>query len=62
RKSTAQILIRWALQKGLVTIPKSSREDKIHENIDVFDFDISEKDISFLDSFHENLRVPLVSV
>jgi diketogulonate reductase-like aldo/keto reductase len=59
-KTAAQVLIRWALQKGLVTIPKSSNEDRIRENIDIFDFEISEKDISFLDSFHENLMVPLV--
>ena len=59
QKSPAQILIRWAMQKGLIPIPKSSREDKIHENIDVFDFNISENDISILDLFNENLRAPL---
>ena len=55
-KSTAQILIRWALQHGLVVIPKSSNRRRILENADVFDFEISADDMRLLDSFHENLR------
>jgi diketogulonate reductase-like aldo/keto reductase len=55
-KSTAQILIRWALQHGLVVLPKSSNRRRIFENADVFDFEISEDDMRLLDSFHENLR------
>ena len=55
-KSTAQILIRWALQHGLVVIPKSSNRRRIFENADVFDFEISEEDMRLLDSFDENLR------
>jgi diketogulonate reductase-like aldo/keto reductase len=57
-KSTAQVLIRWVLQKGLITIPKSSREEKIKENIDVFDFNILPEDMEMLDSFNEYLHVP----
>jgi len=55
-KSPAQILIRWALQKEVVVIPKSSRKERIYENADVFDFAISPEDIKVLDSFNENLR------
>jgi diketogulonate reductase-like aldo/keto reductase len=55
-KSTAQILIRWALQHGLVVIPKSSNRRRILENADVFDFEISADDMRLLDSFNENLR------
>ena len=55
-KSTAQILIRWALQHGLAVIPKSSDRRRILENADVFDFEISEDDMRLLDSFNENLR------
>lgn len=55
-KSTAQILIRWALQHGLVVIPKSSNRRRILENADVFDFEISRDDMRLLDSFDENLR------
>lgn len=51
KKSTAQILIRWALQKGMIVIPKSSNQKRIRENADVFDFAISDNDMSALDAF-----------
>jgi len=55
-KSTAQILIRWALQHQLVVIPKSARRERILENADVFDFEITKEDMQLLDGFNENLR------
>ncbi len=44
-KTPAQILIRWSLQKGFVTIPKSIKEHRIDENSNVFDFSIDEADM-----------------
>jgi len=55
-RSTAQILIRWALQHQLVVIPKSARRERILENADVFDFEITKEDMQLLDGFNENLR------
>ena len=55
-KSTAQILIRWALQHQLVVIPKSANPSRIRENADVFDFEITDEDMRTLDGFNENLR------
>lgn len=55
-KSPAQILIRWALQHGLVVIPKSANRSRIFENADVFDFELTQQDMELLDSFNENLR------
>jgi diketogulonate reductase-like aldo/keto reductase len=55
-KSPAQILIRWALQHELVVIPKSANRDRIFENADVFDVELSIQDMELLDGFHENLR------
>ena len=55
-KSPAQILIRWALQHGLVVIPKSANPKRILENADVFDFEISRADMELLDGFNEDLR------
>jgi diketogulonate reductase-like aldo/keto reductase len=55
-KSTAQVLIRWALQHGLVVIPKSANRRRIVENADVFDFEITAEDMQLLDRFNENLR------
>ena len=54
-KSPAQILIRWALQHELIVLPKSSNEQRIKENADVFDFDISDEDMAYLDGLDENL-------
>jgi methylglyoxal/glyoxal reductase len=55
-KSTAQILIRWALQHDLVVIPKSSKRAHIYDNADVFDFNISQEDMDQLDTFDVNLH------
>lgn len=56
-KSAAQILVRWVLQRGVVAIPKSSKEENIRHNADVFDFTISAEDMRVLDSFNEDLRI-----
>lgn len=55
-KSPAQIMIRWGLQHGLVVIPKSTREERIRENSQVFDFNISAEDMLVLDGLNQNLR------
>ena len=58
--SVAQLLIRWSLQKGVVTIPKSVSPARIHENFDVFDnpmFPIQEGDMEKMEQWHCNLRV-----
>jgi len=55
-KTSAQILIRWVLQKGVVAIPKSSRKERIEENARVFDFEISDEDMKALDSFNQDYR------
>ena len=55
-KSTAQILIRWALQHRLVVIPKSANRGRIFEDADIFDFEITAEDMQLLDRFNENLR------
>jgi methylglyoxal/glyoxal reductase len=55
-KSPAQVMIRWALQHGLVVIPKSARPERIKENSEVFDFEISTADMAKLDSLGEDLH------
>ena len=55
-KTSAQILIRWALQHNIVVIPKSSKPERILENGQVFDFEISSTDMKMLDSLGENYR------
>ncbi len=55
-KTTAQILIRWALQHNIVTIPKSSNKNRIQENAAVFDFEIAPENMQVLDDLDANLR------
>ena len=58
KKTTAQILLRWGTQMGLIVIPKSTNEKRIIENIQIFDFEISKEDMDHLCTLNENLRVP----
>ncbi len=55
-KTNAQILIRWSLQKGLVVIPKSVKSERIRENADVFDFQISDEDMKSMETWNEDFR------
>lgn len=54
--STLAGVIRWALQHGLVVIPKSANHRRIFENADIFDFEITAEDMDLLDRFNENFR------
>ncbi|WP_019119401.1 aldo/keto reductase [Brevibacillus massiliensis] len=57
QKTPAQIVLRWDLQNGVVTIPKSSRAERIAENAGIFDFVLSADDMAALDGLNENKRV-----
>ena len=45
-KSGAQIALKYLLQRGFVIIPKSSHNERIDENIDLFDFELDEEDLA----------------
>lgn len=55
-KTPAQVLIRWGLQHRVVEIPKSVRQERILENADVFDFELSAHDMNDLDTLDMDLR------
>ncbi|MDN6193978.1 MAG: aldo/keto reductase [Alkalibacterium sp.] len=58
-KSIAQILLRWSLQHGYVTLTKSVHEERIKENADIFDFELSTEDMKYLDGLEfEDLDKP----
>jgi len=52
-KTPAQVLIRWAMQRGLVVLPKSVNTNRIIENFAVFDFEISDSLMKRLDDLNE---------
>ncbi|XYR61510.1 aldo/keto reductase [Bacillus amyloliquefaciens] len=56
-KSAAQVILRWDLQNGVITIPKSTKKHRIEENANVFDFELSADDMKRIDDLNENLRV-----
>lgn len=45
-KSTAQIMVRWQVERGIVCLTKSVKPERMAENIDVFDFSLSEEDMA----------------
>eukprot|EP00002_Diphylleia_rotans_P038565 TRINITY_DN8797_c0_g1_i1.p1 TRINITY_DN8797_c0_g1~~TRINITY_DN8797_c0_g1_i1.p1 ORF type:complete len:297 (-),score=71.23 TRINITY_DN8797_c0_g1_i1:227-1117(-) len=53
-KTPAQVLLRWVLQKGAVVIPKSSNQQRLRENVELFDFELSDATMKELDSLNEN--------
>lgn len=55
-KTPAQIVLRWDLQQGVIVIPKSTREARIKENADVFDFELSADDMAAIDAMNRNHR------
>jgi diketogulonate reductase-like aldo/keto reductase len=56
-KTVAQIVLRWDLQSQVITIPKSTNEGRLLQNIDIFDFNLSKNDIAKIDSLNQDLRV-----
>ena len=49
-KSIAQVVLRWLIQRGVVAIPKSVRKDKIEENFNIFDFELTSRDMEVISS------------
>ncbi|WP_167103873.1 aldo/keto reductase [Mycobacterium sp. DL592] len=55
-KSPAQVLIRWSLQLGNVVIPRSSNPQRIAENIDVFDFELTADEVETINGLDDGTR------
>lgn len=55
-KSTAQIILRWHTQVGNIVIPGSKNETHIAENIDLFDFTLTEAELKEISDLNKNLR------
>lgn len=55
-KSVAQVILRWDLQNGVITIPKSINEHRIVENASIFDFELASEDMKRIDGLNKNER------
>ena len=56
RKSPAQVMLRWGIQQGRSVIPKSTNPARIAENLDVFDFDLTEDQLAAIDALDTGRR------
>lgn len=56
-KSIAQVILRWDLQHGVVTIPKSTKPQRIAENADVFGFELTAEEMARIDGLNLDSRV-----
>lgn len=52
-KSISQICLRWVIQHGVVAIPKSNTPERVEENMDIFNFNLSEKEMKTIDNMPE---------
>lgn len=55
-KTVAQVIIKWHLQQGRLVIPKSQNDNRIRENFDVFDFELSDEDLDKIDQLNTDER------
>jgi diketogulonate reductase-like aldo/keto reductase len=46
KKSVAQVILRWLAQRGIIALSKSTRKERMIENISVFDFELSAEDVA----------------
>ena len=55
-KSAAQIVLRWDLQRGIITIPKSTHQARIIANTDIYGFELSKDDMKTINDLNQNLK------
>jgi 2,5-diketo-D-gluconate reductase A len=55
-KSASQVILRWHIQRGDIVFPKSVRPERIRENIDIFDFELSAADMAAIHGLNRNER------
>ncbi|MCL2499610.1 MAG: aldo/keto reductase [Defluviitaleaceae bacterium] len=55
-KSPAQIVLRWNIELGVITIPKSANPSRIKENFDIFDFELTAEEVADIDALNRDER------
>jgi aldehyde reductase len=56
KKTAAQIALRWCIQRNSVVIPKSSKLERLKENFQVFDFELSKEDVELISNMDKKYR------
>ena len=53
-KTVGQVVLRWIVQQGIVTIPRSTNAGRIRQNLEVFDFALSNREMAYIDSLNQD--------
>lgn len=56
-KSPAQILLKWILKRGVAAIPKSTNENRLRQNLSLFDFDLTVDDMNVMKGLNKGIRI-----
>ena len=56
-KTSAQIILRWDMQRGIITIPRSAHEERMKSNMDIFDFELSQEDVEKINALDTGRRL-----
>ena len=56
-KSIGQVILRWHMQRGIVAIPKSVRKERIEENFDIFDFELTQEDMDMIAKLDKKVTI-----
>ena len=56
-KTVAQVLLRWLIQRDIVVIPKTSKTNRLSENINIFDFQLNDEEMRRIFSLNKNQRI-----
>ena len=56
-KSNAQVILRWDIQNGVITIPKSVRRERMMQNADIFDFSLTNEEMALINEMNLEQRV-----
>ena len=56
-KTVPQVILRWDLENEVITIPKSVKEERIIENADIFDFELTEEEMKLIGKLNKNERI-----
>jgi 2,5-diketo-D-gluconate reductase A len=55
-KTPAQVVLRWHVQRGDIVFPKSVTRERVEENFDIFDFELSQSEIGFISALNKDER------
>ena len=56
-KSAAQIILRWETQRGILPVPKAANLQHLQENINIFDFEMTEDELAQIDALNKDYRM-----